>query len=399
MNFLEQVKSGNLVGANPFGGTKEINNPFAKSPISNMETPMQSPVSTPASAPAPVSAPTPAPTTGMVPNAPMGMPRPMGIPTPSPIATPVETPVIEQQKEEVVQVVEPTVEQVSEPTVEQVKEEPVAETVQPTEAAEKVVTENKTTTPSFLAKVAQTVAEKKVETKTSEVTTETIVQDIKTTDAETTTIEDKKEEAPKKRTTKKSTSRAKKKTEEVKIPEDNEETIINTLFTFPKSSISYVEAIKAIDNAYVDEEWEKYRASLIEESDNILIEADMTEGALKKTIAQLNTLREKVWIAFNDIKHYYTTLSNKDVEGIIERIKYANYEGSNEIARKKAGVLAVMNYKDEQGNKINYYEIYDETKKRYIFLKSMMDTIQFKSDSLITMSASIKLEKGQTYRQ
>ena len=387
MNFLEQVKSGNLTGANPFGGTKEVNNPFAKAPVSNMETPMQSSAPTPS----PVSAPTPAPTAGIMPNAPMGMPRPMGIPTPAPIAAPV----IEEQKEEVVQAVEPTVEQVSEPVVEQAKEEPVVEAAQPTEA----VTENKTTTPSFLAKVAQTVAEKKVETDTSEVTTETIVQDIKTTDAETTTVEDKKEEATKKRTTRKSTSRAKKKTEEVKLPEDNEETIINDLFTFPKSTIPYVEAIKTIDNAYVDEEWEKYRASLIEESDNILIEADMTEGALKKTIAQLNTLREKVWIAFNDIKHYYTTLSNKDVEGIIERIKYANYEGSNEIARKKAGVLAVMNYKDEHGNKINYYEIYDETKKRYIFLKSMMDTIQFKSDSLITMSASIKLEKGQTYRQ
>ena len=387
MNFLEQVKSGNLTGANPFGGTKEVNNPFAKAPVSNMETPMQSSAPTPSPVSAPVSAPPPAPTAGIAPSAPMGMPRPMGIPTPAPMAAPV----IEEQKEEVVQV--------SEPDVEQVTEEPVVEAVQPTEAETEVVTENKTTTPSFLAKVAQTVAEKKVETETSEVTTETIVQDIKTTDAETTIVEDKKEEAPKKRTTRKSTSRAKKKTEEVKLPEDNEETIINDLFTFPKSTIPYVEAIKTIDNAYVDEEWEKYRASLIEESDNILIEADMTEGALKKTIAQLNTLREKVWIAFNDIKHYYTTLSNKDVEGIIERIKYANYEGSNEIARKKAGVLAVMNYKDEHGNKINYYEIYDETKKRYIFLKSMMDTIQFKSDSLITMSASIKLEKGQTYRQ
>ena len=387
MNFLEQVKSGNLTGANPFGGTKEVNNPFAKAPVSNMETPMQSSAPTPSPVSAPVSAPPPAPTAGIAPSAPMGMPRPMGIPTPAPMAAPV----IEEQKEEVVQV--------SEPDVEQVTEEPVVEAVQPTEAETEVVTENKTTTPSFLAKVAQTVAEKKVETETSEVTTETIVQDIKTTDAETTIVEDKKEEAPKKRTTRKSTSRAKKKTEEVKLPEDNEETIINDLFTFPKSTIPYVEAIKTIDNAYVDEEWEKYRASLIEESDNILIEADMTEGALKKTIAQLNTLREKVWIAFNDIKHYYTTLSNKDVEGIIERIKYANYEGSNEIAREKAGVLAVMNYKDEHGNKINYYEIYDETKKRYIFLKSMMDTIQFKSDSLITMSASIKLEKGQTYRQ
>ena len=122
----------------------------------------------------------------------------------------------------------------------------------------------------------------------------------------------------------------------------------------------------------------------------------MQEGAMKKTIARLSELREKVWVSFCDTKTLMESLSNKDVEGIIERTKFGNLEGANDTLRKKSGVLAVMNYQTPDGDIINLYEVYDETKERFYFLKGIMDTIAYKTNVLITMSSAIKMEKQHT---
>lgn len=251
------------------------------------------------------------------------------------------------------------------------------------------------TTPAPVEAKAETKEEVKGTTALAkEVSTEEIIKDIKETKEEVKT-ETKKETKPKSR---KTASRKKAEESTAKDVVDSPEAAetIETLFKMPTTTVKYPEAIQAIKSKFVDEEWENFRKEIIAESDEIVIESDMQEGAMKKTIARLNALRERVWVNFIDTKSLFESLSNKDTEGLIERVKFASLEGSNETVRKKAGVLAVMNYVTPEGEKINLYEVYDETKNRFYFLKSVMDTIKYKSDVLITMSSAIKMEKSHS---
>lgn len=237
------------------------------------------------------------------------------------------------------------------------------------------------------------VKEKSVNPVQEEIKIETISEtknDIKTEEI----TEEKKAKTKTKTTRKKATTKTTKKNEvDEPIDESLAETI-ETFFKMPRTTMNYCEAIKSIRGNFVDENWEEFRQSAIAESDAIVIESDMQEGAIKKTISKLSTLREKIWVQFMDTKTLLESLSNKDAEGLIERVKFINLEGSNETTRKKSGVLAVMNYKTDENENINLYELYDETKGRFYFLKGVMDTIQYKTQVLITMSSALKLEKN-----
>jgi|GEM_PF-5056573 hypothetical protein len=358
MSFLDNVKAnkpGIGGGVNPFatsGGTKMTNNPnnpFAPKGTSAPAAPFNIAVA-PGAMPNKPSAPVGAPSFSGVPKAPgMAAPKPGVAPMPTKPAT---SPI---------------------PTKADTKEEAKAEA--------------------------------EVKDKAKEVSTEEMIKDIKETTVEesaTTKVDTKKESTEDKKATKTKSRRTstRKKAEEtttkdvVDTPEVTE--TIETLFKMPTTSVKYSEAIQAIKSKFVDEEWENFRKEIIEESDKIVIESDMQEGAMKKTIAKLNALREKIWVNFVDTKSLFESLSNKDTEGLIERVKFASLEGANETIRKKAGVLAVMNYVTPEGEKVNLYEVYDETKNRFYFLKSVMDTIKYKSDVLITMSSAIKMEKNHS---
>lgn len=294
-------------------------------------------------------------------------------------------------------------------------------------ASPKAPTMPKPGAPAPTAPKAEEKAEVKNETK--EVSTEEIIQDIKDTKitvpqekVNTETKTDDKKEEPKTTATKKeetktvnkpksnsrsrnSKSKTTAKKEETKETTENivdspeEAAVVENLFKMPNTTIKYSEAVQAVKSKFVDEEWEDFRAEAIKESDEIIIEQDMQEGAVKKTIARLNTLREKIWVSFVDTKSLFESLSSKEVEGVIERVKFASLEGSNETSRKKAGILAVMNYETPEGETINLYELYDETRSRFYFLKSLMDTIQYKSNVLITMQSAIKVQKNQINNQ
>lgn len=363
MSFLDNVKAnkpGIGRGVNPFataGGTKmtnSTNNPFAPKAPATPSAPTFNIAVGPGGPGVPTKpgAPIGKPSFPSVPKAPgMAAPKPGIAPKPTTTSAPVET------KKEVS--TEEIIKDIKETKVEESKE--------------------------VNATVKETKAETKTETK-EEANTEVKVDNKK---------EAKKETKPKTRR-----GSSKKKAEEttakevVDTPEVTE--AIEDLFKMPTTTVKYSEAIQAIKSKFVDEEWENFRKEVIEESDKIVIESDMQEGAMKKTIAKLNALREKIWVNFVDTKSLFESLSNKDTEGLIERVKFANLEGSNETVRKKAGVLAVMNYVTPEGEKINLYEVYDETKNRFYFLKSVMDTIKYKSDVLITMSSAIKMEKSHS---
>lgn len=251
-----------------------------------------------------------------------------------------------------------------------------------------------TTQPTSVDQTAPIEEETKVEEKPSvkEAKTEPEKAEEKPAVKEAKAEPEKVEEKPKTRR-RRSTNK-----DEVKVAVTEESAAVaetvETLFKMPSTNMKYADAVKAVRTFFVDENWEAYRKELIAECDSIVIESDMQETAIKKTIAQLNNLRDKIWVEYNDTQVLLENLSNKETEGLIERIKLGSLEGSNETSRKKAAVMAVMNYKTPEGKNINLYEVYDETKARFSFLKSLMNHIQFKSNILITTMSAVKSQRN-----
>lgn len=366
MSFLNKIKNNSLgIKTNPFTTERKAENTVT-TPVN---TPQVDPFVAKAEAPA-----KPSFLGGIKP----GMSKPAGIPTGVPGGIPAAG--------------KPTMPTMAKPTV---------LTPQKPAAAPSPATAEVTAAPSpqEMIKDMENI-DMKEPVKAEEKVVEPVKEEVKTEAATEEKEESKAEETAKAKSTtkKKATTRKKstvKKKEEVDEPinEQMSETV-ETFFKMPRTTMKYSDAIQSVRGNFIDENWEEFRQSAIAESDAIVIESDMQEGAIKKTISKLSTLREKIWVQFMDTKTLLESLSNKDAEGLIERVKFVNLEGSNETARKKSGVLAVMNYKTDDNENINLYELYDETKGRFYFLKGIMDTIQYKTQVLITMSSALKLEKN-----
>ena len=328
MTFLNNVSRGlNTAGNNIVASS----NPFSQS------KPSANPFG---GAPRPSSTPTGVPT-----GAPMGIPmgRPAGIPTPS-FAKP-------QVKKEVVAPVKVTTPKVeTKVDVEQVSMAEVKTEVKAPSFVKKVV-ENKD---DVIIEAAPVEAEKTVKKTRSR---------KKTVPAITTASE---------------------------VVTSEEAQTVEKIFKMPTTKMTYADAVQATRGAFVDEEWEAHKKEILTESDAIVIENGMTGSAINTVSSQLNQLREKIWVTFTETKVLLETLSRKDTEGLIERVKYMNMEGSSSEMRKRSAVMAVMSYKTPQGATINLYEVYDETKARMEFLRGIMETISFKSSSLITINTASK---------
>lgn len=219
------------------------------------------------------------------------------------------------------------------------------------------------------------------------------VKIIETEEVNTPLEEGKEEEKPK---GKKKGSRRKKAVEAQEKEDKAEESIKECeapVITITKTELDYAEAMESIGSSFVDEEWENFRADVTQRLNDINISSDMNSVALRNTIAELSSLRESIWVIYNDTKTQYETLTAKEPEGLIERIKKLNSRGSNDSERKYNAIMAVTNFKNDDGKKINLYELLDETRERFNFLKSLMDTSQYKTNILVTMLGGLKLDR------
>lgn len=208
---------------------------------------------------------------------------------------------------------------------------------------------------------------------------------------DTTKVEEEKPVVEKKETKKKTTRR--KKTE---VVEKQETVSVSKIIPveIPRTEIDYAEAIQAIQSEFVDENWLVFRQDIENKINSIKIEPDINSVTLTQALAELDAVRQEIWIQFIDIKTLYDQLTSEKPEGLIERIKRLNSNGSNDAERRQSGIYAVMNHKDPNGNTINLYELLDETRARYNFLQTCMDIIKFKSSSLITVNGALKIESN-----
>jgi hypothetical protein len=277
------------------------------------------------------------------------------------------------------------------PKQEETKQEEVVETTSaPAEApAEETPTETKVEVTEEKEAEVEAPAETTETAKEAEAPAEEAAEETEEETTEEEVVEEKP--APKKaETKKKSNSRSKKKT--AAKQQDDEEEEEDTPTDIPTTTISFSEAIQTITSPFMDEEWEEFRKEVQDELSAIVISDDMNPGTLKVVISELSILREKVWFSYQEQKTLYERLSSKEPEGLIERVKRVNLgKGNNDMERKKAGIMACMQYSTEAGD-INLFEVLDETRTRYNFLKSVIDSIKYKTDVLITLNGALKLE-------
>ena len=350
MNFLNKAKE----QANNIINKKEgspMTNPFLNKNTVNNQTAPKAPT-------APVSAPTGVPSAPAVPGA---MPKP-GIPKApgKPGVPPIP----------------------GKPGVPPVPGKPVVPGSNPFAKAEPTPTPAPTTEVDANAIANEIVNE--LEKKEVEKDTETPV--------ETPKVEEVKEEVKeeKKTTTKKRSSSRKKaaaKTEEVNDTPTTSDEVVNVIIN--TTELSYAEACQAVRTHFTDPEWEAAKAKFEETAKNIHITNDMNKAQLHDLLAQVANLRDEIYSAYTETKTLYEHLTDKE-NGLIERTKRIGAKGSNSEERKLTATLAVMNYVDANGNKINLYEVLDETRIRYNYLKGIMDTIEFKKAVLLTMLSSLK---------
>lgn len=247
------------------------------------------------------------------------------------------------------------------------------------------------------------VVEEKVETKApvEEVKAETVEtpvaspEEVKTEEAkaeekakeEAKVEEEKKSNSRRRTSSRKKTTTSTAKTEEVKdAPSASQEAIDIVVNT---TELSYAEACQAVRTHFVDEEWEAAKNKFEEMSKSIHISNDMNKAQLHDLLAQVSNLRDEIYVAYTETKTLYEHLTDKE-NGLIERTKRTGSKGSNAEERKLTSTLAVMNYVDSNGNKINLYEVLDETRIRYNFLKGINETVEFKKAVLLTMLSSLK---------
>lgn len=262
----------------------------------------------------------------------------------------------------------------------------VEETPMPEEVKETPVVEKKTPVPDVVEPEIE-MPKEEVET-TDDVSTTEVKQDSKP-----------KEEVKKKnnRGKNKTAKKTNDKTENIDEPDTEKKTVAVmpvAQLEIPRTEMDYIDAIKSIQSPFIDEDWLVFRQKIEDKLTNVTIDSDMNSATLTDALSKLDEVRQEIWIQYNDVKTLYEQLVSEKPEGLIERIKKLNAVGMNDSERKLAAVSAVMHHKDPNGNKINLYEVLDETRIRYNFLNTCMDTINFKSRALITVNGALKLESS-----
>jgi hypothetical protein len=156
---------------------------------------------------------------------------------------------------------------------------------------------------------------------------------------------------------------------------------------------SFAAGVQALKSAFVDTEWEEFREATRAKIDAIVIDPDMNPAVVKQTLAELSAIKDELWLKYADTKALVDRLCEEKPEGLIERTKRINLgTGTNDLERRKAGVLACMRYESNE-EILNLYEIADEAKDRLAFFTEVINQVKYKSSVLITYSGAMKLDK------
>ena len=384
MSFLDRAKqtANKAINNNENKGGSPMTNPFIKNNVTNNTVNTSKPaINVPGAKPAvPGAKPSIKPPVGKPPVG--GMKPPVAKPPVAPTAKPVVAPAVKPQ--------EPVAEQ-------EVKEEVV--TPQEPVAVEEVKVEAKVETVEAHPEVTVTVEEEAQEPVKEEKKEEAKAEkkaDDEYTEEELAAMSPQKRAAITRKKNQEAKKKAETKANAQTAIKEHKETVITTTVSepvyIPETELNFADCVTAIKSNFVDQEWEEFRAKITTTMSEIVISNEMNKPQLHDLLSQIAILRDEISIVYNDTKTLYEGLTAKE-DGLIDRTKRLNAKGTNAEERKVSGTIAVMNYKSKEGHNINLFELLDETRARYNFLRTINESIEFKKAVLLTMLSSLKSEK------
>ena len=126
---------------------------------------------------------------------------------------------------------------------------------------------------------------------------------------------------------------------------------------------------------------------------DIRIEPDMNPGTLKYALAELNNLNDEIALALIEQKQLLDTLTDKEF-GAATALLAMNSRGANAEERKANGFAALQHAKFGDDEEVNLIALINAVKARFAFLNSLSKRIQYKSNTCITMSGAMKMERS-----
>lgn len=175
--------------------------------------------------------------------------------------------------------------------------------------------------------------------------------------------------------------------------------VVNYFYNIPSSNVSFEEATKYLKGAMeLPETFLEDKEKVENKYANIAIKENMDEQEIRKMSAAIDELKDT--IRANRLQSdicMKRLVGDKESEGLISRIKTLNYIGSNDAARKKNAVIAVMNYNPPQNPNviINLYEYLSIVREMALFYADIEKKLIEKSYSLNMVYNVLKMENDK----
>lgn len=159
--------------------------------------------------------------------------------------------------------------------------------------------------------------------------------------------------------------------------------------------ISFEEANTIVLSKFVDDKWIEFRDAVNKKIEAIKINRDINPSIITILLEELNALNDEIAAPLEDAKCLINILSDKEagVGTVIKTIASAKDGGTNTTSRQAAGFEALMNA-EVGGEKLNLVLMLMAAKVRYSFLESIKNRIEFKYNTLITVSGALKIDAG-----
>lgn len=198
-------------------------------------------------------------------------------------------------------------------------------------------------------------------------------------DEEDTDFDEESEESMNEETEEEMPEKTKKSSDKTEVQEEP--------FEMPITKCTFSEALKITRPQFEDKSWHDLKEQVQDLLNQAIITADINSAQMANIREALATARALIEQDFYYYRSEVSRLGGKEPKGSIQLIEALNNSGSNEAERRKSGIMACMNYKG-----VNLYEFYNEMNERYIILQGYMETIKWRSDILINVAATLKLE-------
>lgn len=137
-------------------------------------------------------------------------------------------------------------------------------------------------------------------------------------------------------------------------------------------------------------EWEREKQRIQESISQMNIPADPNTGILKKLLSDIDSLYTSVRLEYADLKY-----KKERIEKMIYAVeKKGALNGSNDTSRRANGVIAVENFRTEDGRVINLWDSLFDVAEKYEFLAGVISTLESKQSKIVTENGILKLERG-----